>query len=189
MGILVQDGPLALRPMEENDDDLRQFLTWMTDPDTMKYWDGMTEIYDLARVERHYREGVEEGVQACFILWEEEPIGYLQFYPIPDAEAAEVPEEEYRRFVSAEERVYGIDLFIGRVDLRGKGVGTRLLKMVCAMLFEAYGADHILIDPKAHNARAIRCYEKVGFRPYVVVPQRELQDGVYHDSCIMGLKK
>lgn len=189
MGVLVQNGALSLRTMEGSEADLRQFLTWMTDPQTMKYWDGMTEIFDYDRVCRHYREHMEEGVTPCFIVLDGEAIGYLQFYTIPDAEAAEVPGEDYARFVKAEECVYGIDLFIGRVDLRGKGVGTRLLKMVCAMLFEAYGADHILIDPKAHNARAIRCYEKAGFRHYVTVPQRELQDGIYHDSCIMGLKK
>jgi len=187
MAVLVQEGNLALRTMEETEADLRLFLQWMTDPQTMKYWDGMTEIFDYDRVCRHYREHMEEGVTPCFIVLDGEAIGYLQFCEIPDAEANDLPPEEYARFVRDDEKVFGIDLFIGRADLRGKGIGTRLLKMTCRLLFEQYGADHITIDPKSHNARAIRCYEKVGFQHYFVAPQRELQDGVYYDNCIMGL--
>ncbi|MCI8799510.1 MAG: GNAT family N-acetyltransferase [Lachnospiraceae bacterium] len=47
----------------------------------------------------------------------------------------------------------------------------------------------LMIDPKIHNARAIRCYHKCGFRDLFVVPERELQDGIYHDSLIMGIRK
>ena len=43
----------------------------------------------------------------------------------------------------------------------------------------------LLIDPKTHNIRAIACYRKCGFSDCCVVPQREKQDGVLHDSLIM----
>ena len=189
MAILAQENDLILRTMEETEADLGIFLQWMTDPRTMKYWDGMTEIFDAERVLRHYREHMEEGVTPCLVELAGEAIGYLQFCEIPDAAANDLPEEEYARFVGADEKVYGIDLFIGVPELRSKGIGTRLLKMTCKMLFEECGADHITIDPKSHNARAIRCYEKVGFKHYFVAPRRELQDGVYYDNCIMGMRK
>lgn len=56
-------------------------------------------------------------------------------------------------------------------------------------LFADRGADAIMIDPKTHNLRAIRCYHKCGFHDLFVVPQREALDGVYYDSLIMGVKK
>lgn len=43
-----------------------------------------------------------------------------------------------------------------------------------------------MTDPKTHNARAIACYRKCGFHDCCVVPQREKQDGVLHDSLIMA---
>ncbi|HIT07539.1 MAG TPA: hypothetical protein IAB55_00440 [Candidatus Merdivicinus faecavium] len=33
------------------------------------------------------------------------------------------------------------------------------------------------------------CVLKCGFADYFVAPHRELQDGIYHDSLIMGIRK
>lgn len=46
-----------------------------------------------------------------------------------------------------------------------------------------------ILGTKIHNVRAVRCYYKCGFRDLFVVPERELQDGIYHDSLIMGIRK
>ena len=80
-------------------------------------------------------------------------------------------------------------MFLGETALRGRGLGTRALKLLLHALFDRYGADAVMIDPKTHNTRAIRCYRKAGFQDLFVVPSRELQDGVYHDSLIMGIRK
>ena len=105
-----------------------------------------------------------------------------------DAESYEVPRGEYERFTSPGEIVYGIDLFIGEIAVRNRGVGTQLLRTLMRALFIEYGADALLVDPKVHNARAIRCYEKCGFRRLFVAPQREEQDGFRYDSLIMGAR-
>ena len=48
--------------------------------------------------------------------------------------------------------------------------------------------NRIEIDPAAHNARAIRCYESVGFRPIGRARRREkAADGTWHDSLLMDL--
>ena len=186
MAGLIQQGSLLLRHMEENPEDVRSFLRWMTDPATMRYWDGKTERYDYDRVVRRHREHLQAGVTPCMIVQDGESIGYLQFYPIACAEDNDLPPEMYGAFVRPGETVYGIDLFIGRTDLRSRGTGTAVVRMACDLLFGACGASHILVDPKIHNARAIRCYEKAGFRHWFTVPGREQQDGIFYDSFIMG---
>ena len=78
------------------------------------------------------------------------PVGYIQFYPIRDHG----------------DGVWGIDLLIGEDRFRDRGIGTLALRAMTHFLFEENQARKITMDPDARNARAIRCYEKCGFRPY-----------------------
>jgi len=45
----------------------------------------------------------------------------------------------------------------------GQGIGTRILKVVCGWAF-ANGVRSLRLDVAASNGRAVRCYEKSGFR-------------------------
>jgi aminoglycoside 6'-N-acetyltransferase len=57
----------------------------------------------------------------------------------------------------------GIDQFIGEPDLLNQGHGTALIHAHTQRLL-ANGAPAIATDPHPDNARAIRAYEKAGFR-------------------------
>ena len=185
---IAQNDRITIRKMEPTPEDYNLFLKWMTDPETMKYWDGMTEIFTYEKVAEHYRSHIEEHVEQCIIEYQQVPIGFCQ-YCVVDAEEYEIPVEKYNEYIDDKEKVYGIDIFIGAVEQRNRGLGTMTMKLLMQSLFETQGADVILIDPKTHNARAIRCYHKCGFQDLFVVSERELQDGIYHDSLIMGIKK
>ena len=186
--MIAQDDNIVIRKMEESISDFQLYLKWMTDPQTMKYWEGMTEHFTYERVVENYRKHIEEKVEQCIMEYDHTAIGYCQFC-ILNAESFEVPPALYDTFVSEADVVYGIDLFIGEVKYRDIGIGTKCLKALMKALFEKYHADILMIDPKVHNTRAIRCYQKCGFRDLFVVPHRELQDGIYHDSLIMGIRK
>lgn len=186
--LLIQQGEVSIRKMEPCPHDFALFLKWMTDPNTMKYWEGMTEHFTYERVEQEYREHMEENVEQCIISYGQREVGYCQFCLL-DAPLFEVPQDQYDRFVAPGELAYGIDILIGEVECRNRGIGTKALIALMQALFVQYHADILMIDPKVQNARAIRCYHKCGFRDLFVVPHRELQDGIYHDSLIMGVKK
>ena len=188
LGWIAREGPVAIRHMQEDEKDLRLFLKWMTDPQTMRYWAGMSEHFTYERVVRRYREHIEEGAAQCILEYEGQPIGFCQFCLL-DAPYYEVPQPLYDCFVGPWERAYGIDLFIGETDCRDRGIGSQCLRLLMAALFSEYGADVLLIDPKVHNARAIACYRKSGFADCFILPHRELQDGVYHDSLILQARR
>lgn len=188
MEIISREDRLCIRKMEETETDLGQFLIWMTDPETMRFWEGMTEIYDYERVLQEHRESEQEGVTECIVELDGKKIGFCQFCTL-DAALYEMPQAEWDRVVRPGETVYGIDMFIGDVSCRDRGIGTQILKLLCAALFETYRADILMIDPKVHNARAIACYRKCGFCDVCVVPQREAQDGILHDSLILYRRK
>ncbi len=56
------------------------------------------------------------------------------------------------------------DLFIADEKLLGQGLGTKMVHAFARKLEDEFGATKILIDPASDNARAIRCYEKAGFK-------------------------
>lgn len=184
---IAQEGPIAIREMQESEEDLRLFLKWMNDPQTMKYWEGMSEHFTYERVVEDYREHIREKVCPCILEYEGKPIGYFQFCLL-DAREYEVPERLYARFTGGAQPVYGIDMFLGETQYRDRGIGSASLTLLMRALFSDYRAQLLMIDPKVHNTRAICCYRKCGFTDYFVVPHRELQDGIYHDSLIMGAK-
>lgn len=66
----------------------------------------------------------------------------------------------------------GIDLFISTAH-QGKGYGPEAIRLVCRFLFEERGHHRITIDPAADNVRAIRAYEKVGFKRVGVMRRYE----------------
>jgi RimJ/RimL family protein N-acetyltransferase len=67
----------------------------------------------------------------------------------------------------------GVDLSIGRPEKISKGIGSKALAAFVAALREE-GHQTIIIDPDPNNARAVRAYEKAGFRS---VPHLEGRTG------------
>jgi len=58
-----------------------------------------------------------------------------------------------------------IDIWIGAPADRGRGLGAEMMRQAIARCFASRDVTAILIDPLASNARAIRFYERLGFRP------------------------
>ena len=59
---------------------------------------------------------------------------------------------------------FGVELYIGETDFINKGLGTKLIHQFFSKLFENPNVIAIIIDPEPKNSRAIRAYEKVGFK-------------------------
>ena len=81
----------------------------------------------------------------------------------------------------------GIDIFMSS-RFQGRGLGTDAVRTLARCLFEVRGHHRLTIDPAADNARAIRTYEKVGFKPVGVMRQYERgEDRTYHDGLLMDM--
>ena len=63
MRIIVQEGNVSIREMEPTKQDFSIFLKWMTDPETMKFWDGMSIHFTYETVIKKYQEHQEEQVE------------------------------------------------------------------------------------------------------------------------------
>jgi aminoglycoside 6'-N-acetyltransferase len=81
----------------------------------------------------------------------------------------------------------GIDIFM-HSRFQGRGLGTDAVRTLARYLIEVRGHHRLTIDPAADNARAIRTYEKVGFKPVGVMRRYERGvDGTYHDGLLMDM--
>lgn len=137
---------LKFRPLTP--DDFPLLLEWFSKDHVKQWWDAGDDT--LEKVARNYGEE-EEGLER-FILVEaegkaEKPIGYFQHYLVPDGSI-------------------GIDQFIGAEDYINRGVGTKAIRLFVEMIMREHEPASIILDPSPENNRAIRCYEKVGFRYY-----------------------
>jgi aminoglycoside 6'-N-acetyltransferase len=73
-------------------------------------------------------------------------------------------EEETHYWGEVEAGLRAIDIWIGEEKNRGKGWGARIMQLAIARCFNNPFVRGILLDPLVSNTRAIRFYEKLGFR-------------------------
>jgi RimJ/RimL family protein N-acetyltransferase len=81
-----------------------------------------------------------------------------------------------------------IDIFVDPSQQR-RGFASDALAALTSHLIDDRGHHRITIDPAADNAAAIRCYEKVGFRPVGVMHRYERlgPDEPWHDNLLMEM--
>ena len=81
----------------------------------------------------------------------------------------------------------GIDIVLDP-GVHGRGIGPEAVRVLARHLFEDRGHHRIVIDPNAANERAIRAYEKVGFRRVGVLREYEHHaDRGWTDGMLMDL--
>jgi len=76
---------------------------------------------------------------------------------------------------------------IGDKTAWGKGYGTAALREVLRIAFEEMGLHRVHLTASADNARAIRCYEKAGFRHEGLRRKSRLNRGEWLDEVIMAI--
>src|SRR4029079_3267162 len=140
---------VELRPMVEAD--RTSLLAVLSDPSVVEWWD--------TRGAEHSADELLAGEPDWFV-WAIEVDGALA----GSIQASEENDPDYRHA--------GIDIFMS-APFQGRGLGTDAVRPAARSPLEERGQHRLPIDPAAANARAIRTYEKVGFRPVGVMRRYE----------------
>jgi aminoglycoside 6'-N-acetyltransferase len=91
-----------------------------------------------------------------------EPLGYIQYWFVSDHQNATwIADHPWLTELPAD--AVGVDLSIGNADKLAQGVGSGALRAFAQRLVRQ-GYRTIIIDPDPANRRAVRAYEKAGFR-------------------------
>jgi aminoglycoside 6'-N-acetyltransferase len=134
-------------------------------PEVSRWWPSM----DVDRVRREVIEA--EDAVAFAIEVDGQLVGLVQY--------GEETDPDYR--------YAGIDIFV-HPGWHGRGVGADAVRTLARHLFDDLGHHRIVIDPAAANERAIRSYERVGFRRVGVMRNYERgADGTWHDGLLLDL--
>jgi len=94
---------------------------------------------------------------------------------------------EYGEENEPDYRYASIDIFLGAAH-QGRGLGGEAIRALARYLLEVRGHHRITIDPAVANDRAIRAYERLGFRRVGVMRGYERgADGTWHDGLLMDM--
>jgi aminoglycoside 6'-N-acetyltransferase len=173
---------VSLRPLAESD--FPALARWLSDPRVLEWVYGRDEAFDLAKVAKEFgplmRGEEDPRFRAQIIECDGRAAGYVQTYPVAKASDYELDDAT---------DVWGADLFLGEPELWGRGLGTEALRIAAADVFRECGARSVVIDPRVENGRAIRSYEKAGFRKVRVLAGHEMHEGVLTDAWLLVLDR
>ena len=173
---IVNDN-LRIRTLTEKDFPL--MLKWLTDDRVLQFYGGRDKKHTLETLKEHNTEPWEDEVIRVIIEYNGQPIGYGQIYKMYDELY-----DDYQ-YPRSNEIVYGMDQFIGEVDYWSKGIGTKYTRMIFDFLKEERNVDAVILDPHQDNLRAIKMYQKAGFRIIEDLPEHELHEGKKEDCYLM----
>jgi len=146
--------------------DLPLLRRWMAQPHWQEWWDepekGVAEI-------RAAMDGVE--CEPLIVELGGKPIAYLQSYD-PHL-------EDDHPYQDQPFGTLGLDMSIGPEEMLGQGHGSAMLADFVQQLFDE-GCPRVIIDPDPANLRAIRAYEKAGFRAF------DTRTSVYGPALMMA---
>lgn len=86
-------------------------------------------------------------------------------------------------------RVAQVGIFIGDKEYLGKGYGTDAMNVLLKFLFEEYNVNKVKLSVFDYNKRAIKSYEKCGFKTEVIMRDSVFRFGKYHDMRSMAILK
>ena len=148
-------GEIGFRPLDYADLPLMQ--RWRGEPHVRRFYGDPCSLEELQAKYGPRIEGTSP-THSFVMLWNGEPIGYIQTYRIED-------HPEYAAAVDVGPGAAGVDLYIGDPRLIQRGLGTRILKaFLDTHVFSDPTVRRCVLGPDPNNHAAIRCYEKVGFR-------------------------
>ena len=130
-------------------------------PEVAHWWDPAPEGWPLEP---------DPDLHRFTILLDGEVVGYMQF--------SEEREEAFRHA--------DVDIFLGP-DHQGRGLGGEAMRAMLRHLIEERGHHRVTLSTAPGNSRAIRSYEKVGFRRVGVMRKASLGrvSGEWEDELLM----
>ena len=130
--------------------DLPLVKRWLAEPHVVQWWGDTYQQFELVSGDLEV-----EAMDQFIVATDARPFGYIQCYDPdvwPDNGLGDHPRG-----------TRGIDQFIGELAMVDRGHGSAFIRAFVDRLL-ASGTPRVITDPDPANARAIRAYEKAGFR-------------------------
>lgn len=163
---------VRLRSIER--EDLPTFVRWFNDPEVRQYL-MMYEPMSMAKEERWFEEMLDRKNDFLFAI--EAQIGE-QWVHIGNVGLHRI---DWKNRTA----VFGIVL--GEKAYWGQGFGTDATRTILRFAFEELNLHRVELEVFDFNPRAMRSYEKAGFRHEGTRRQALFRHGRYHDVHLMSI--
>jgi diamine N-acetyltransferase len=163
---------IRLRPIER--DDLPRFVAWFSDPEVRRHL-GIYLPFSLAQEERWF-EGLLERTerQQTVLFGIETPDGtHIGNVGLHD--------------INWKDRSAEMGIAIGEKAYWSQGYGTDAIRTLLGVAFGEMNLHRVSLRVDADNPRAIRCYEKAGFRHDGTLRDNVFREGHYIDQHVMSI--
>lgn len=160
-----------LRPLER--DDAPTLVPWINDSDvtrTLLAYRPMNLQNEEDFIDSLYKSHNDEMVVGIAIKQTDQLIGVTGFHRA----------DQRNRHTS-----FGI--MIGEKTQWNKGYGTEATALMVKYAFETLNLNRVWLHVYDRNQRAVKAYEKVGFKKEGVLRQDNYREGRYWDTITMGI--
>jgi RimJ/RimL family protein N-acetyltransferase len=140
---------ISLRPATMRDWDL--IRRWLQRPDIIEWWGPASATESAVRIAMSTRGAICRIIESA-----DQPIGYCH------AIDATVWGEELPQ--DLQPGTWDIDIFIASEEHRGAGAGQTAVQLLKDEVFSTTLALAVCVFPSIRNERAVRAYERAGFR-------------------------
>lgn len=129
---------------------------WLNRPHVAQWWEGCKTVAEVRA--KYLPRLIDHSTALPYVAYLDRlPVGYIQSYVAAETGDDWWPDER-------DPGVRGMDQFLADGHRLGQGLGTQMVRQFVQFLFEDSTVTKIQADPAPTNVRAIRSYEKAGFR-------------------------
>lgn len=154
---------------------------------------------------------VERVDLPAFVKWINDP-EVTQFLELSSPMSMEDEERWFANVVKSEEKVFSIDtkegklignvgvlriswrdrsaligIMIGEKEYWDQGYGTDAVETLLRYLFDELNMNRVYLIADERNARALRCYEKIGFTREGLLRENRFKNGRYTNDVEMSI--
>jgi RimJ/RimL family protein N-acetyltransferase len=160
-----------LRALER--DDLERCWTWMNDAEVTHFLAAIHAPLSRAEEEKWLEQAMTQRDDKCT-------------FAITTKDGTHIGNCEIQR-IDRVARHAELGIMIGDKNYWGQGYGADAMKVLLRYAFEVLNLNRVYLRVHEYNSRAIRCYEKCGFRHEGRMRQQVYRHGRYWDTLIMGV--
>jgi RimJ/RimL family protein N-acetyltransferase len=157
-----------------SDEDYILFTEWINDYETARDLNQFSNVFSLED-EKDFVENTKKSNKIYLSIVKEENdelIGNISLANIDNIH-----------------KTATLGIMIGKKDERGKGYGTEAITLMLDYAFNYLNLNNIMLEALCTNIKAVKCYEKCGFKKMGIRRESSYINGKYRDNIFMQILK
>ena len=154
-----------------NNEEIEKFTQWLNDFQTTDYLGRSSYIITLESEKQYFEETIDKNYNFFIVTLDDDKL------------IGTVGLEKF----DAINRTATLGIFIGDKEYRSQGYGTEAIKLILDYGFNYLNLNNIKLDLMSFNERALKCYQKCGFKEYGRRRKCRFVNGKYYDCISMDI--